>query len=83
MQEPATDPQLALERRYANFLRIGFNQSEFLLDFAQLYEGATPVLHTHLVASPVHTRRFAQLLGSCFEDYDALYGPAAKAPPQP
>jgi hypothetical protein len=83
MEEPTTEQQPALERRYANFLRVGFNQSEFLLDFAQSYEGVAPVLHTHLVASPLHARRFAELLDSCVEDYDALYGPAANAPPQP
>lgn len=62
------------ERRYANHLRIGFNQHEFLLDFAQAYHGRGDVVHTQLVASPAHAKQFAVLLQGCLADYEARFG---------
>ena len=63
------------ERRYANHLRIGFNQLEFLLDFAQAYEGAGDLVHTRLVAAPAHVKQFAELLDGCVAEYEQRYGP--------
>jgi hypothetical protein len=63
------------ERRYANHLRIGFNQLEFLLDFAQAYAGQGDVVHTQLVAAPAHVKQFAALLQGCVADYEQRYGP--------
>ncbi len=63
------------ERRYANHLRIGFNQLEFLLDFAQAYEGADEFVHTQLVAAPAHVKQFAELLEGCVAEYEQRYGP--------
>ena len=62
------------ERRYANHLSIGFNRLEFLLDFAQAYEGRGEITHTHLVAAPAHVKQFAQLMQGCLADYERRYG---------
>ena len=63
------------ERRYANHLRVGFNQLEFLLDFAQAYFGQEDQVHTQLVAAPAHIKEFVALLQGCVSDYERRYGP--------
>ena len=76
MDPPITDPSQAAaqERRYANHLRIGFNRLEFLLDFAQAYDGSHELVHAHLVAAPAHVKQFAQLMQGCIRDYEQRYG---------
>jgi hypothetical protein len=63
-----------VERRYTNYLRVAFNQSEFLLDFSQLYDVMTEMTHTQLVASPTHTKQFVELMQRCIADYEQKYG---------
>jgi hypothetical protein len=72
MDEPAAEPT---ERRYANHLRVGFNRLEFLLDFAQAYEGSGELVHAQLVAAPAHVKQFSVLLQGCVADYEQRYGP--------
>ena len=62
------------ERRYANHLRVGFNRLEFLLDFAQVYDGDGELVHAQLVAAPAHVKAFAQLMQGCIDDFEARYG---------
>lgn len=75
-EAPAAAADLG-ERHYANFLSIGFNRLEFLLDFAQAYEGRGEITHTRLVAAPAHVKQFAQLMQGCLADYERRYGPIA------
>ena len=77
MDEAQIDDAGVFERRYANFLRVGFNLSEFLLDFAQLYADGPEAVHTHLVASPVHLKQFVELMQGCVADYEQRYGAIA------
>ena len=74
MDEQRIDEVRVFERRYANFLRIGFNQSEFLLDFSQSYAGSPEAVHTHLVTGPVHLKQFVELMQVCMADYERQYG---------
>ena len=76
MDPPTADPSPAptQERRYANHLRIGFNRLEFLLDFAQAYDGSRELVHAHLVAAPAHVKQFAELMQGCIRDYEQRYG---------
>jgi hypothetical protein len=69
------------ERRYANHLRVGFNQHEFLLDFAQAYHGQGDVVHTQLVAAPAHVKQFVVLLQGCMADYEARFGAVGEQVP--
>lgn len=74
MDEQRIDDASGCERHYANFLRIGFNQLEFLLNFAQLFAGSAEIVHTHLVTSPAHLKWFVELMQSCVADYEQRYG---------
>ncbi len=62
VERTQADLGCAAERHYANTLHIGFNSTEFLLDFAQVYDGAPLALHTRLVSSPIHAKQFSELL---------------------
>jgi|GEM_PF-2222196 len=73
--DPSSAP--AQERRYANHLRIGFNRLEFLLDFAQAYDGSRELVQAQLVAAPAHLKQFAELMQGCIRDYEARYGTIA------
>ena len=77
MDDPSAADVGAGVRRYANHLRVGFNQLEFLLDFAQAYDARGEAVHTQLVAAPAHAKQFAALLQGCLDDYEQRYGPIA------
>ena len=74
MDPPTATEPTAPERRYANHLRVGFNRLEFLLDFAQAYEGSTELVHAQLVAAPAHVKQFTALMQGCISDYEQRYG---------
>ena len=61
-------------RLFANFLRVGFNRQEFLLDFAQAHEGQAEHVSASLVAAPAHVKQFAVLMQGCVSDYEQRYG---------
>lgn len=65
------------ERRYANHLRVAFNRLEFLLDFAQAYDGSDESVHAQLVSAPTHVKQFVGLMQGCIADYEARYGAIA------
>ena len=50
------------EARYANHFEIGFNESEFVIDFAQVYDDEPALFHTRIVTSPSHARDLASLI---------------------
>ncbi len=81
--EPPTDAHAlaavptAGERRYANHLRVAFNRLEFLLDFAQAYDGSEEAAHARLVSAPAHVKQFVGLMQGCIADYEARYGAIA------
>jgi hypothetical protein len=64
------------EAKYANYLQGGMNETEFVLDFGQHYEGdESPRLHTRIVAAPPYVKAFAALLQNCIAEYEMRYGP--------
>ncbi len=64
-----------IEARYANFLRVGHNASEFILEFGQAYSGSTAeVLHTRIVTNPTYARHFFTVLGESLQKYDSDRG---------
>ena len=60
--------------QYANYLQIGYNALEFVLDFGQQFEGAPePGLHTRIVTTPVYARGFLRLLRETLEEHERKY----------
>jgi hypothetical protein len=62
-------------RVYANYLAVGHNMSEVLLDFGQFFgSGAPPSFHTRLITSPLHLRSFHELMGGAIDRYEEEFG---------
>lgn len=71
---PGQDKRRGLVGRYANFLEVGFNDAEFLLDFGQQYEGSEPLIHTRVITSPAYVRGFITLLADSAAAYEKSGG---------
>lgn len=60
---------------YANYLEVGHNSAEFVLDFGQLYsEAETPQLHSRLVTTPAYAKAMLQTLQESIIRYEAEFG---------
>jgi hypothetical protein len=56
-------------RRYANWLEVGFNRDEFVLDFGQAFDKDHPDVHTGIVTTPRLARNFLDTLRRSIDDY--------------
>ncbi len=74
MDPSCPEPTQTRVRLFANFLRVGFNRQEFLLDFAQVHDGQPEHISAALVAAPAHVKQFAALMQGCVSDYEQRYG---------
>jgi len=60
--------------RYANFLVVGHNAFEFVMDFGQLYQGnEEPVMHTRLITTPAYAKAMLDTLRSSIEQFELTY----------
>jgi hypothetical protein len=74
MREPS-DASNEHEGHYSNYFKIGFNSLEFILDFGQLYQGASGELHqTRIITGPVYAKALAGLLRDSLAAYERAYG---------
>lgn len=63
------------EARYANYVKIGHNAHEFLLDFGQLYPDIDEAhLHTRIVTSPIYARGLLETLQESLDRYERAFG---------
>ncbi|MGX2041070.1 DUF3467 domain-containing protein [Methylocaldum sp. MU1018] len=59
------------EGKYANYVKVGHNAFEFVLDFGQVYsEAEEPQLHTRIVTSPVYAKAFLETLRDPIDQYE-------------
>ena len=71
-----------LEGRYANYLEVGFNATEFVVDVGQHYaDDVRARLHTRIVTTPRHMKRFVAMLQRCVVDYEARHGAIGEGSP--
>lgn len=64
-----------LEGRYANYLAIGYNQHEFVIDFGQSYsDNDSPKLCTRIVTGPVYAKSFLKMMRDSIDTFEATYG---------
>ena len=60
---------------YANFLIVGHNAFEFVLEFGQHYEGDdASQMHTRIVTAPVYAKSMLETLRAAIERFEAAYG---------
>ncbi len=61
--------------RYANYLTVGHNAFEFLLDFGQFYtDTAGASVHTRIVTNPMYAKAFLVTLTESVEVYEREHG---------
>jgi hypothetical protein len=61
--------------KYANYIAVGHNAVEVLLDFGQFYSDERIVLHTRIITSPCYAREFSAVLAEALDRYVRVYGP--------
>src|SRR5688572_2608504 len=65
---------------YANFLVVGHNAFEVILEFGQVYEGNDePHMHTRIVTTPAYAKAMLQTLRTSIERFEATHGPIPDA----
>ena len=65
----------AVEAKYTNLFRVGYNAFEVLVEFGQSYPGTDPdLIHSRIATSPTYAREFLRMLSSSIEGYEREYG---------
>src|SRR5262249_17368241 len=60
---------------YANYIVIGHNAFEFILNFGQLYEGnGEPRMHTRIVTAPVYAKAMLKTLNTAVSQFEMSHG---------
>jgi hypothetical protein len=64
-----------LEGPYANYVQVGHNAFEFVLDFGQFYPGSGPPwLHTRIITVPFYAKALCELLQESIAQYEQTFG---------
>jgi hypothetical protein len=67
-----------VEGRSSNHFEVAFTESEFLLDFGQLYDDSQEALiHTRIILTPISAKTFVAMLHELMEQYESKVGPIA------
>jgi hypothetical protein len=77
MDGQAGEPQEAktITGQYANYLEIGHNEHEFVLNFGQAYhEEESRRVHTRIVTGPAYAKAFLKLLQGVLTQYEERFG---------
>jgi hypothetical protein len=74
MSERRSD-ETELERRYANFFRVGYNAYEFVIDFGQEYPPESERIHTRIVTSTPLARNLSDTLQRSLKEHDSTFVP--------
>ena len=72
----ASERNKSTDRQYANWLEVGFNRDEFVLDFGQSFDSTEAAIHTGIVTSPRSAQAFLDTLQHSVAEYRRKY-PAA------
>jgi hypothetical protein len=64
-----------LEGRYANYLSVGHNAFEFVLDFGQYYsETEDAELYIRIVTAPNYAKEFSKILQRSIRQFEENFG---------
>lgn len=66
--------ETVLAASYANFLVVGHNAFEFILDFGQGYLGGDPRIHTRVVTAPVYAKAMLETLRASIGRFEVEHG---------
>jgi hypothetical protein len=65
----------ALEARYSNFLKVGSNECEVILEFGQRYSTSPEHIHTRIITAPRYAEEFLDVLQRALMDQRRGSGP--------
>lgn len=69
---------MPVEGRSSNHFEVAFTESEFLLDFGQLYDDSQEALiHTRIILTPLSAKTLFAMLHELLEQYESKAGPIA------
>jgi hypothetical protein len=78
MGDASPETDAAEVGRYANFLKVGYTEYEFLLDFGQSFGHENrPHVHTRIVTTPAHANAIFRTLRDSVEEFEARFGTIA------
>lgn len=63
-----------VEGRYANYLQVGHNALEFVLDFGQLFKEDSALIHSRVITHPHYAKIFLNLLADSVAEYEGEFG---------
>jgi hypothetical protein len=64
-----------LEGRYANYIKVGHNAFEFILDFGQFYPKSEEAqFHTRIITNPIYAKALLETLREALEQYEQTFG---------
>lgn len=64
-----------VEGKYANYLRVGHNAFEFIMEFAQVFaETAGEKAHTRIITSPPYAKEMLSVLQRAVAEYEGAFG---------
>ncbi len=71
----ATRAKTDIEGRYANYIVVGHNAVEFVLNFGQQFEGCNePLMHTRIVTAPIYAKAILKTLDSAVSEFEESHG---------
>ena len=66
---PEWDASAQIEVRYANCFRVGSNENEMVIEFAQCSSNGTSIrAHSRIVTHPDYARNLVRILRTALED---------------
>ena len=66
---------MPLEKKYANYLQVGHNALEIVLEFGQLHkDNPDPLIHSAIITSPAYAKHFLQVLAESIAQYEHDFG---------
>ena len=77
--DPETDESRRkgpVEGRSANHFELAFTESDFLMDFGQLYgDSAQALIHTRIILTPRSAQTLSRMLQELLDKYEKSIGP--------
>ncbi len=60
--------------RYANYVAVGHNAFEFLLDFGQHYPDSDDIkMHTRIIINPIYAKSLLEILQQSIRQYEMSF----------
>ena len=74
-KQDVSEDDFEVKGKYANYLKVGFNAFEFILDFSQYFpENKKLHLFTRIITNPMYAKAFSDVLQESVRQYETAHG---------